>query len=350
MKAILKYKIKLTLPLFIIGAIVLVISSVMILQRETVFPFNNYYETFFTNNLVNSMEVIQIVYAIIAVITGIVVTGEYRNKDVENFLSALPCKKSSRLVISIMPGIVFFIGSCLILMAVSAISYSIHFNYYSEINMLSHIYEELCKADSLGNGWMYIIQNTLTWLMIYMITVFVGVISRNIIVAGVVLLGIAVMPTYIPGVINNIMWETCFAEIPFYEEITHIGGISYAFSEVSVIDAYDLSYVYYAYMIERAVFSGVMFVFFVVITYIVVLKTDRTYGKLVAGRFMERLLIVMAGLYGAFILPMFRAGIMDIEMIVFLSVFIFVVLEFVLFRFVSSSGKYDYLNAGGHKK
>ena len=54
MKAILKYKIKLILPLFIIGGIILAISSIMILQRETVFPFNNYYETFFTNNLVNS--------------------------------------------------------------------------------------------------------------------------------------------------------------------------------------------------------------------------------------------------------------------------------------------------------
>lgn len=350
MKAIFKYKVKLIFPLFITGAIILIISSVMILQRENVFPFIGCYETFFTNNLVDSMEFIQIVYAVIAVVMGIVVTGEYRNRDVENFLSALPCKKSSRFLISIMPGIVFFIVSCLILMAVSAISYNIHFNYYSEINMLSYNYEELCRADSLGNGWMYIIQNTLAWLMIYMITVFVGVISRNIIVAGIVLLGIAVIPTYIPGVINNIMWHTCFGEIPFYQAITHIGGISYAFSEVSVINAADFSFVYFEYMIERAVFEGIMFVLFAVITYIVVLKTDRTYGKIVAGRFNEKVLIVMAGLYGAFLLPVFRVGIMEPKVLIIATAVIFIILEVILFKIAGGSGKYDYLNAGGNKK
>lgn len=352
MKTLLKYKIKSVLPAFIIGGVILLAAIIMVfVDMSGINPYMVSFGTFFMERIADNLMLLPIALIPISVSMGIVLTQEYGERDKEDFLSGLPYTRDVRFMACILPGVIFFLVFGIILIIAVGISHSLSYDYYSEINMMAANYEKIMKLDSVGNAVLRIVQIILSMLMLYFISVFAGVVGKNKMITVLIIAAICVFPMYVPEALNKITGRYFGVRMPLYDEIVNYSSLMGLSEETPAYHVGREWYTYFNYLSERTASAGIMSVVFAVISYVLAAKADRLNGKILVNKVCEIIFIIITGLYGACVVPVFRdaekmnAGVMLASMLV-----VFIVIEIVLYKFVTGKGRYSYLNAGGEQK
>ena len=351
MKALLKYKIRSVTAVLIFGGLVILAAVVLLFfGNGKINPYEIQFGTFFMERLSVNLRVIPILLIPVAVSLGIILTKEYGDREKEDFLSGLPIKSSHRFMACILLGVVFFVAFGIILCTAVIINYEMTYNYYNEINMMSANYEIITKMDGVGNGILHVVQITLTMMMLYFIAVFAGTIARNKLVTVLVLAEICVFPMYIPEAINKIMTEYFHIEMPLYNEIINYTSLGTMMEEGTFLRIGNTDYTYFEYIVEKTVAAGCLTLVFAVLSYCIAVKSHRLHGKIMVNKAADTVFIVFSGIYGAFMIPLFRnADNMKFGIMAVLMAVVFAVIEFVLYKFITGKGRYSYLNAGGKR-
>ncbi len=349
MKTLFKYKMKTVLPAFIIGGIVLIAAAILsFVDWIEIEPYVITFKPFFMERITNNLKWLSVVLIPIAVSMGIVLTQEYGDRDKEDFFSSLPYTKKLRFMSCIFPGVIFFLGFGIILTAAVIISHSLSYGYFSEINMMSSDYEIIMKMDSAGNAVLYVAQIISSMLMLFFIAVFAGIVSRNKLIAVLIIAGICLFPAYVPAAFNK-MTLSCFGiKMPLYDEIVNYSSLAVLLEDLEYYRLENELYIYMNYPVERTITSLTVIIVLGIISYVLAVKADRMSGKILINKICENIFIIIAGIYGACVVPMlrdmeeFKPGVVLAGMIV-----IFIIIEAALYKFVTGRGKYTYLNAGG---
>ena len=112
MKALLKYRIKSVLPALIVGIVVLIAAAVFVFVDFRMMNNSPFYidtGTFFLERITYNLVFLPFALLALAIWMGMVLTKDYGNKERENFLDARPCKRSTRFLVSLLPGVLYFI-------------------------------------------------------------------------------------------------------------------------------------------------------------------------------------------------------------------------------------------------
>lgn len=346
MKALLKHKIKSVFPALIYGGVVMVASVVL-----TFIQINQYsiYEldfgTFYMERLSNNFLLIPVALVPIAVAMGMILTQEYGKRDQEDFLGGLPYKRNVRFLISILPGVIYFLAYGLIVSVAVIISHSLSRGEFEEIYLMSSNYETLMQMDGVGNALLRIAQITLTLLSLFFTTVFASVTGRNAVVTILIMVGIPVFPLIFCNAVGQV------ADIPMLTDIERYTGLSGLFDEPYFIsDGYEW-YVSYESSLERTIVAGISIIIWCLLSYYFATKSDRLYGKLVVSKILEKIFVFMSGIYAAcFSIYIIENFDFNTEIKLIIMILVFVAIEIALYKVITGKGKYDYLNEKGKKQ
>ena len=342
MKSLIKGKIKSILPMLIIGAVALVASVILVsVNTREIYFYKTYGScvTYFVERIFTHLYFLPFVLIPLAIAMGMVLTKEYGRYDQEAFLAGLPFKKRDRYLATVLPGVLFFVIFTVVLLVAVVINYSITYEYYHEIYMTNPEYELLVSLDSLGNAIMRILQIMFAPIMIYAISIFAGIISRQNAVTVFVILMIVLFPLYIIPSIQVLVGDGgILSKVGDYSSLVGL------FMEAGITDDYNLIY-YFDYLTERTVTTGIISIVYLVLGYFVANMKDRSSGKILVGKHSDSVFIVIAGIYASFLLVLFKDIIgLSVGILVVLMLVIFALIVFLLYRYVSTGKKYDYLN------
>ena len=349
MNALLKHKIKIVLPMLIYGGLVTIASVVLAFVQ--IFQYSIYetsFTTLYMDRFAYSFSFVPIALVPMAVAMGMILTQEYGNMEQEDFLAGLPYKRNSRFLISILPGVVFFLAYWIIVSIAVIISHTISRGEFGEIYLLSSSYESIMKMDGLGNALLRVTQIVTTLISLFFITVFASVSSRNVIVTIAVMICIPICPLFITNALDEVINIKDVSLINDWVNYTSLSGLfeGAVYGKVS-----DVIYVYYEYSLARTIVSVISTVVWCILGYYYATKSDRIYGKFVVTKSLEKIFMIMTGIYAAcmsvFISVSFDIG-SEIKLIIMCIVF--VVTEIVLYKIITDKGKYSFLNVGGGKK
>ncbi len=348
MKALLKYKIKSVLPALIYGGIVIVASVVLVfiqIQQYSVYELD--FRTLYMERISTNLMIIPIVLVPVAVSMGMILTQEYGNREQEDFLSGLPYKRNVRFLISILPGVIYFLAYGVIVSIAVIISHSLSRVEFGEIYLMSSNYEALMQMDGVGNALLRIMQITLTLVSLFFAAVFAGVTGRNSIVSIIILLGIPIFPLYF----SNALEQVIEGNIPLIKDMANYTSITGLFEDVSYYSTQNELYFYYEFSIERTIVAGIATIIGGLLSYYFATKSDRLYGKFVVTKILEKIFVFMVGIYAAcFFVIISDDFVIASEIKLILMLVVFVVVEIVLYKIITDKGKYSYLNARGEKQ
>ena len=328
MKALLKYRIKSVLPALIVGIVVLIAAVVFVFVDFRILqngPFGHDCGTLFLDRLSSNLMVLPYLLLALAIWMGMVLTKDYGNKERENFLDALPCKRSTRFLASIMPGVLYFLLTAIVLSIAICISHSVSYEYFRDMNMFSPYFEDVMECDSLGNALLVIWNSIISALMIFLATFFAGVVSRNKLVSVFILMAICLFSVLVPEVKYGVL-----ADISIYHDAEY---------------AYDTFFIVYSDMWPKIITVGALSVMYGILSYIVAVKLKRESGKLIVNDVCERIGIIIAGIYGAFLVRFaMKVGEVNTAMVIIVMIMTFVIIVYGLNRLVTGKGKYGFLN------
>ena len=343
MKGLVKGKIKSILPMLIIGAVSLFASVILVFVNTRDIWFydtNDYCITYFMERIFLHLYWLPFVLIGLAIAMGLVLTKEYGNPEQESFIAGLPFKKRDRYLATVLPGLLFFVVFTVVLVVAVIISHSISYEFFYEIYMFNPEYELLLSLDSVGNAVMRILQIMFAAIMIYAITIFAGFLGRHKAVSVFVIMMIIVFPiAIIPAIHKLVGEEGILYNVQMYSSLIGLfedaGGTEY---DCNV-------YYFFEYLIERTITTGILSVVYLVAGVFAANMKDRSSGKILVGKYCDRVFIVIAGIYAALLVVLFK-DIIDLSMgvIVVLMFVIMSVTIFLLYRYVSNGKKYDYLN------
>ena len=239
---------------------------------------------------------------------------------------------------TVLPGLLFFLVFTVVLVVAVIISHSISYEFFYEIYMFNPEYELFLSLDSVGNAVMRILQIMFAAIMIYAITIFAGFLGRHKAVSVFVIIMILIFPiAIIPAIHMLVGEEGILYNVQMYSSLIGL------FEEAGEMD-YGLIY-FFDYLIERTITTGILSVVYLVAGVFAANMKDRSSGKILVGKYCDRVFIVIAGIYAALLVVLFK-DIIDLSMGV-LVVLMFVIMSvtiFLLYRYVSNGKKYDYLN------
>ena len=341
--ALLKYKIKSVFPALIFAAVALVIFCGLLFVESNEFTlYNIEYGTYYLNRFVNNLFYMPFVLLILAIWLGMGLTKEYGSPEKEGFIGSLPYKKSTRFLISAMPGVAVFVIFGLVLSICVCISHSMTYEFYSEMNMFDNCYEDIMKMDGVGNAIFRVWQMILTTIMVYFVTIFASVISRNKAVAVFILVIICIFPFFVPIGINNIAEGYFGVNAPFYEEIITYGSLVDIFMWE---DEYEGWIVRFANIKGHTVVMGVLAMIYASLSYFATVRMNRAGGKIVVNTVVEKICVVLAGILGGFLVPIvMEVDSATLPVLIVIMVVVGAVIGFGLNMLVSGKSKYNYLN------
>ena len=341
--ALLKYKIKSVFPALIFAAIALVIFCGLLFVESNEFTlYDLEYGTYYLNRFVNNLFYMPFVLLILAIWLGMGLTKEYGSSEKEGFIGSLPYKKSTSFLISAMPGVAVFVVFGLVLSICVFISHSMTYEFYSEMNIFDNCYVDIMKMDGAGNAIFRVWQIILTTIMVYFVTFFASVISRNKTVAVFILVIICIFPFFVPIGINNIAEGYLGEEAPMCRELILYGSIMDIFY---FEEAYDGWIVLFENIKVHTVVMSVMAMVYASISYFATVKMNRVGGKIVVNTVLEKICVVLAGILGSLLVPI----VMDVEsvtlpVLIVVMVAVGAVIGLGLNKLVSGKSKYNYLN------
>lgn len=341
MKGLVKGKIKSILPMLIIGAVSLLASVILVFVNTRDIWFydtNDNCITYFMERIFLHLYWLPFVLIGLAIAMGLVLTKEYGNPEQEAFVAGLPFKKRDRYLATVLPGLLFFVVFTVVLVVAVIISHSISYEFFYEIYMFNPEYELLLSLDSVGNAVMRILQIMFAAIMIYAITIFAGFLGRHKAVSVFVIMMIIVFPiAIIPAIHKLVGEEGILYNVQMYSSLIGL------FEDAGEMD-YGLIY-FFDYLIERTITTGILSVVYLVAGAFAANMKDRSSGKILVGKYCDRVFIVIAGIYAALLVVLFK-DIIDLSMgvLVVLMLVIMAVTIFLLYRYVSNGKKYDYLN------
>ncbi len=346
---LLKHNINKTKGIWVGYIVIVAIMAIVILSGTSSSILGNEGTTLFMKSVAKATNRFMVIGILLSMAGGVVAASDYGSKESEEFLSGLPYRKASRWRCSFIPLFMVICASILLLCISAVVSYNIHYTTYSNINIANNMYVELMQADSLGNGLIAIIKTGTIWLMVYSLTSFTMYISRNKIAAFAVLGGLLIAPYLLAGVINNVSIRYFNYIMPWYNDVMHSLGISYIASSIVERSSgiYQVAYSENNFSIIIAMVS--VTVVSILLGRFAVVGRDRTFGKLLINKFYETVLIIMAGIYTAFLVP--AAGMthkLSFGSLLAVMCIVFVITEIILFVIFSQKGRYTYLNAGGN--
>lgn len=329
MKPLIKYRFKSIFPALIVGTLVLIASIVLIFldfRMANSSPFAIVTGTFYLERISINLFFLPYLLIALSIWMGMVLTKDYGSKERENFLAALPYKKSTRFVLDIMPGVVYYLVLGIFLSAAVCISYSISYDYFNEMNMMSPYYDEIMGIDTIGNALMCIWHIVLGALMVFLCTVFAGVISRNKMVTVFIVLSFCLLPVFVPAI--------------------KYGRLSDLLEGYDTYDIGDSFFVVYSNLLGKIIVMMVLSIVFAVLSYVTAVMIKRESGKLIVNEICERIFIVMAGLYGAVIISyVMNTEEMGWGIIIVAMVLTFAIIVYGLNKLVAGKGKYNFLNS-----
>ena len=345
MKALLKHKIKSVLPALIYGGLVMVASVMLVFMQ--IYQYSIYevsFMTFYMERISINLTFIPIALVPIAVSMGMILTQEYGKREQEDFFGGLPYKKNVRFLISILPGVAYFLVYGIVVGIAVVISHVLSRGEFREIYLMSSNYETLMQMDGVGNALLRIAQITVTLLSLFFITVFASVTGRNAVVSMLIMIGIPVFPL----ILENAMGQV--ADIPVLTDIERYVSLSGLFEEACYASIGDIWYVHYEYSLERTISAGIAIIIWGLLSYYFATKSDRLYGKLVVTKSFEKIFVFMSGIYAA-CLAVIISGDFNIntEIKMIIMAVVFVAVEIVLYKIITDKGRYSYLNARGEK-
>ena len=341
--ALFKYKIKSVFPALVFAAVALVIfCGLLFVESNEFILYDIEYGTYYLNRFVNNLFYLPFVLLILAIWLGMGLTKEYGSSEKEGFIGSLPYKKSTRFFISAMPGVAVFVIFGLALSICVCISHSMTYEFYSEMNMFDNCYVDIMKMDGAGNAIFRVWQIILTVIMVYFVTFFAGVISRNKTVAVFILVIICIFPFFVPIGIDNIAEGYLGEEAPMCREVILYGSIMDIFY---FEEEYDGWIVLFENIKVHTVVMSVMAMVYASLSYFATVKMNRTGGKIVVNTVLEKICVVLAGILGSLLVPI----VMDVEsvtlpVLIVVMVAVGAVIGLGLNKLVSGKSKYSYLN------
>ena len=341
--AFLKYKIKSVFPALIFAAVALVIFCGLLFVESNEFTlYDIEYGTYYLNRFVNNLFYLPFALLILAIWLGMGLTKEYGSPEKEGFIGSLPYKKSTRFLLSAMSGVAVFVIFGLVLSIGVCISHSMTYEFYSEMNMFDNYYKDIMKMDGAGNAIFRVWQIIVTTIMVYFVTFFASVISRNKIVAVFIIVIICIFPFFVPVGIDNIAVGYFGVNAPLYEEIITYGSLVDIFTWE---DEYDGWIVRFANIYGHTAVMGVLAMVYASLSYFATVKMNRAGGKIVINTVLEKICVVLAGILGGFLVPI----VMDVDsvmlpVLIVIMVVVGAVIGFGLNRLVAGKSKYNYLN------
>lgn len=341
MKGLVKGKIKSILPMLIIGAVSLFASVILVFVNTRDIWFydtNDNCITYFMERIFLHLYWLPFVLIGLAIAMGLVLTKEYGNPEQEAFVAGLPFKKRDRYLAIVLPGLLFFVVFTVVLVVAVIISHSISYEFFYEIYMFNPEYELLLSLDSVGNAVMRILQIMFAAIMIYAITIFAGFLGRHKAISVFVIIMILIFPiAIIPAIHKLVGEEGILYNVQMYSSLIGL------FEEAGKMD-YGLIY-FFDYLIERTITTGILSVVYLVAGVFAANMKDRSSGKILVGKYCDRVFIVIAGIYAALLVVLFKDLIgLSVGVLVVLMLVIMAVTIFLLYRYISNGKKYDYLN------
>ena len=329
MKALLKYRIKSVLPALIVGIVVLIAAVVFVFVDFRMMNNSPFYidtGTFFLERITYNLVFLPFALLALAIWMGMVLTKDYGNKERENFLDALPCKRSTRFLVSLLPGVLYFVLCGIVLNIAVCISHSVSYEYFRDMNMISPFFEEIMECDRVENALLVLWHIVLSGLMVFWGTFFAGVVSRNKLVAVFIVMAMCLFSIFVPEV--------------------KYGKLSDVFLFPDSEYVFDTFFVIYNDMWPKIITMLALCILYAVLTYVVAVKIKRESGKLIVNDVCEKIGIVIAGIYGALIVRfVMKTGEVNTVIIIVAMVLTFGIIVFGLSKFVAGKGKYSFLNA-----
>lgn len=345
MKIYLKYRLKrMRIPMILMLCMVLTVCVWIIPGKTAMYEYKIAGSTFFMKNLTEILSKTFLIFIILSACLGFS-SMEYCNSDTER---ALPYKAGTRYLISYFSGFLFLSISFLLISLSAVFHYVNNYADYSEINMMSGYYTEICRLDSLGNGLMLIFNIFLVCIAIYTVFGAAVIITEHGLLSILAAISIIIFPGYLMVILDILSYNRYL----FVENIWHIFGIIDVLYVMDVTEVMEwLSEGYIIYIGDRAGNCFGMFIItavFSIIGYTAVKYTDNTSGRFTISVLFDRYIIFMSGIYIALLIPMMESLNDKPRYIVILLVAAaFVIIEFIMIKSLSKGKKYDYLNPGG---
>ncbi|MDE6254420.1 MAG: hypothetical protein K2M78_17595 [Lachnospiraceae bacterium] len=340
MKSYIKYRLKrLRIPMILMLCTVLVVCSGIISGKASMYGDKIAGSTFFIKNLTDTLGRTFLIFIILSACLGFS-SMTYCISDTEK---ALPYKSGTRYLISYFSGFLFMSISFLLISLSAVFHYVNNYTDYSEINMMSSYYTEICRLDSLGNGLMFIFNIFLVCLAVYTVFGMAAIITEYGLLSVLVAIGILVFPEFLVIVLNMI-------SNLFVENIWNLFGImdvtrvSEWFSEIEMED----KIIYIGDRTSNCLGMFIITAVSYIIGYMAVKNIDNTSGRFTISVLFDRYIIFMSGLYIAFLIPLmdFLNG-KPVYIVVLLMAAVFLIIEIFMMKSLSKGKKYDYLNPGG---
>lgn len=338
MKSYIKYRLKrLRIPMILILCTVLVVCSGIISGKASMYGENIAGGTYFIKNLTETLGRTFLIFIILSACLGFS-SMTYCISDTEK---SLPYKAVTRYIISYFSGFLFMSISFLLISLSAIFHYVNNYADYSEINMMSSYYTEICRLDSLGNGLMFIFNIFLVCLAVYTVFGMAAIITEYDLLSILVAISILAFPEFLVIVLNII------SDL-FVENIWNLFGIMDVTRASEWFSEMEEQIIYIGDRTSNCLGMFIITAVSYVIGYMAVKNIDNTSGRFTISVLFDRYIIFMSGLYIAFLIPLMNfLNDKPVYIIVLLMTAVFFIIEFFMIKSLSKGKKYDYLNPGG---
>ena len=348
MKAILKYRLKAARPALIAGLVILVASVIALFVD---FGGNtDRFGTFYMFRMYTNTFGLPIILMLLSVWLGMILTSEYGDKNTEDFFSGLPVKKKDRFLVSVMLGFGVLLVMGIMSVVAVCISHNVSYAQFAKINLRSEDYDIIVKLDGLGNAIARMVQMYMFAFFFYFIAVFAGVSSRDKKVAVLIIVLVLLFPLVF-GEIIGLLEKLFSTEMTVIKDLIEYGSSYQLLDTNAYCYINDTLFVCYENLLESIIVAGVMAVVFAILAFLMATVVNRNYGKIVIGKALEKLFIVVIGIFAAGMIPMLLdVSNFDIGIVLVIMVAVFVLIVFLLHKLIYKNKKYSHLNAGEGKK
>ncbi len=344
---LIKHSFRLTYVVWIIYGVVILFAAMTLLSGTQV-DYEGSGGTYFMNSIYRIYSGSGKILVLLSMIAGFIAAGDYGDREKDEFLASLPYSKGKRWLSVIVPGILMIAAGALIIAGAAIISYNIHYYEYSEGRMFSPLYVKLQMADSLVNGIMPIAKLFMTCMALYMIAAMSRLISRNALLAGVITLGIIIMPYYVMGVINNMAIRYENTVIPYYNEITHYAGVTYILTSHNTMAINICDVTVFEYNKQQLITMTAVSATAFILSCIIAVNSHRSSEGVITTKPLQYIFTVVTALYAGLLVPVIQASHrMKLSAVLLVMAAVMAATVVIITRIMGVSHRYSYLNERG---